>query len=71
MTPAPTRAGREGKLQHFLLDGFQGYRSRFDDIRLVFELLTARGSRYRALRTERHGELHRARAWLGRSPGQG
>jgi len=35
-----------------------------------FELLTARGSGYRGLRTERPGELQRARAWLGRPPAE-
>ena len=33
-------SGLQPSLNHFLLDGFQGYRARFDDIRLVFELLS-------------------------------
>lgn len=26
-------------MQHFMIDGFRGYRSRFDDIKLVQEIL--------------------------------
>jgi S-adenosylmethionine/arginine decarboxylase-like enzyme len=38
---APRRSTSvQPSLSHFLLDGFQGYRARFDDIRLVFELLS-------------------------------